>query len=72
MRQRFPDAELFLDESGRLDENARRAFHRVRADTLYLALWRRHGPLEAGRMVCERFGHGPVRGGRCERCGAYT
>lgn len=67
-QERFPGAEMFLDESGQLNENARRAWWRVQADTYYLSLWRRHGALEAGRMTCERFGH-MRRGNRCERCG---
>lgn len=71
-RDRFPGARLFRDDSGQLNEYARRAWWRVKADLRYLSLWRTHGALQAGRMVCEEFGTHDPRGGRCERCGAYV
>jgi hypothetical protein len=67
--ERFPGAELFMDENGQLDEYGRRAWLRVQADLAYLAL-RPHTPrLEAARTVCAAHGH-DQRGPGCVRCGA--
>ena len=68
--ERFPGAELFVDEKGQLDEYARRAYWRVQADLMYLGL-RPHTPRgQAARQVCETFGH-DTHGQRCVRCGAF-
>lgn len=69
--ERFPDAELFVDENGQLDEYGRRAFRRVQADLMYLAARATMPRREAGMAVCARFGH-DARGRVCERCGART
>lgn len=64
-----PRSELFKDTGGQLNEYARRAHLRTLADLRYLATWRTLGPQEAGRRVCEEFGH-EATGGQCPRCGA--
>lgn len=67
--ERFPAAELFVDEDGNLDEYARRCYWSVQSDLMYLGL-RPHTPrLEAAQQVCARFGH-DGRGRQCTRCGA--